>query len=410
MIKLILPFSFLILALLNGDLLGQEKPSLIGQGAGKNHSAATVVIYDQMDNPGTNSITSQNFETANDIFDSFAADDFAIMDMRWLIETIDVLGVYYNGSGPASSVNVWIYLADGAGGLPIQIVFSALNIIPSAGLADGSFSITLPVPLVLNEGWYWLCIQANMNSSPGGQWGWTGRTVQSFSESAWKNPGGGFGTICTPSWGYRVTNCAVGTEPDNCFSLNGAIVPVELISFSAIGNNNEVELNWSTATETNNQGFEIERKFQNSQFEKIVYVPGWGSSSEMHYYSYIDKSLTDGKYSYRLKQIDFNGSFEYSKAVEIEITEPYEYVLEQNYPNPFNPSTTIMFALPHRSKVSLGIYDILGELVVELINDQLYEEGYHKVLFDGSLLSSGTFVYRLKAGNYTDNGKMILLR
>ena len=407
--NLVLLFSILLSIILNRGLLGQDEPSLTGHGAGENPSSTLVVIYDQMDNPGTNSITSQNFETVNDIFDSFAADDFAFMDMTWIVESVDVLGVYYNGSGPASSVNVWIYIADGAGGLPADIVYSALNIIPSAGLTNGSFSITLPAPVVLTEGWYWLCVQANMDFSAGGQWGWTGRTVQSWSESAWKNPGGGFGTPCTPSWGYRVTNCAVGTEPDNCFRLNGAIIPVELNSFSAIGNNSEVELNWSTATETNNQGFEIERMLQDSQFENIAYVPGFGTSTELHYYNYIDKGLTVGKYSYRLKQIDFNGSFEYSNAVEVEITKPYEYSLLQNYPNPFNPSTKISWQSPVGSWQIIKVYGVLGNEITTLINEYR-PAGKYNMEFSAAALPGGVYFYRLQAGSFVQTKKMILLK
>jgi hypothetical protein len=407
--NLVLLFSILLSVIFNRYLLGQDEPSLIGQGTGKNLSTTLVVIYDQMDNPGVNSITSQNFETANDIFDSFAADDFAFMDMTWTIESVDVLGVYYNGSGPASSVNVWLYSSDFTGGLPLQIVYSALNIIPSAGLADGSFSITLPAPVVLTEGWYWLCVQANMDYATGGQWGWTGRTVQSWSESAWKNPGGGFGTPCTPSWGYRVTNCAVGTDPDNCFRLNGAIIPVELNSFIAIGNNNEVELNWSTATETNNQGFDIERMLQDTQFKNIAYVPGFGTSTELHYYNYIDKGLTAGKYYYRLKQVDYNGSYEYSNVIEVDVRSLNEYALEQNYPNPFNPTTTIGYVLKEKSNAKLILLNAIGEEITVLVNEE-QDNGFHKIDFNAANLPSGVYFYQISAGEFVSVKKMLLLK
>jgi len=123
------------LQLLISSSFSQDKPLLTftGQGNINNPTSEFYVIYDQMNYPGTNSITSQNFETVNDIFDSFAADDFALMDMTWHIESIDVLGTYFNGTGPANSVNVWIYTCNGSGGLPTDIIYSALNIIPSAG-------------------------------------------------------------------------------------------------------------------------------------------------------------------------------------------------------------------------------------------------------------------------------------
>ncbi|HQF43134.1 MAG TPA: hypothetical protein PK073_09495 [Ignavibacteriaceae bacterium] len=109
--------------------------SFAGQGTINNPASEFYVIYDQMNYPGTNSITSQNFETSLDNYDSFAADDFALMDMTWNIESIDVLGTYFNGTGPANSVNVWIYNCNGSGGLPIDIVYSALNVVPSLQLS-----------------------------------------------------------------------------------------------------------------------------------------------------------------------------------------------------------------------------------------------------------------------------------
>ena len=283
--------TFLLSSLLPNILQGQENPTLTFPETGIVSSPARSVLYDQMDNPGTNSITSQNFEAVNDIFDSFAADDFALMDDTWSIGSVEVAGAYYNGSGPAASVNIWIYSSDGLGGLPQDIIYTALNIVPSAGLEDGSFTIDLQAPIVLTEGWYWLCVQANMDYSSG-QWGWTERTVQSFSESAWMNPGGGFGTQCTPSWGYRLTDCSVGAEPDNCFRINGDIIPVELSSFTAMANEADVLLNWTTATETNNKGFEIQRspedssevevrievRDQKSEWEVIGFVEGNGTT------------------------------------------------------------------------------------------------------------------------------------
>ena len=391
------------------DALSQQKPALIGQGDLIYPPSELYVIYDQMDNPGTNSIISQNFETSLDNYDSFAADDFALMDMTWHIESIDVLGVYNNGNGPANSVNVWIYNSNGFGGLPIDIIYSALNIIPSAGLATGSFSIPLPVTAVLNEGWYWLCVQANMDFANGGQWLWTERTFQSFSESAWQNPGGGFGTPCTPSWGYRVTNCGVGTQPDNCFRFNGFVTPVELSSFTAAVNSNEVVLNWSTATETNNSGFSIERKYANSEYSEVGFVPGFGTTAEPKYYSFTDAKRLAGKYNYRLKQIDFGGSFKYSSEVEVDVTAPLTFYLEQNYPNPFNPTTTIKYGIPERTFVELKVYDVLGKEIASLVNEEK-PSGSYEVEFIANNLPSGIYFYTLSTGNFFSTKKMVLLK
>jgi hypothetical protein len=399
----------LIIILLFSSIPGQNKPSPIFEGTGGLNGASRAILWDQMDNPGNNSITSQNFETANDIYDSFAADDFAFMDETWSIGSIEVAGVYYNGTGPASSVNVWIYSSDGLGGLPENIIYTALNVIPSAGLAEGSFTIDLPDPVVLTEGWYWLCVQANMNSSEG-QWGWTGRTVQSFSESAWMNPGGGFGTPCTPSWGFRVTDCGVGTNPDNCFRLNGDIIPVELISFTAKANGSKILLNWSTATELNNYGFDVQRSVDCKEYGTIGFVKGFGTTAVQHEYSFADKNINSGKYYYRLKQIDLDGSHEYSKVVEAIPGSPSEFSLDRNYPNPFNPTTKISWQLPLGAWLTLKVYDILGREVASLIINEYKPAGEYEIEFDASSLPGGIYIYRLCAGSYISVKKMILLK
>ena len=136
-----------LLAEFSCNLFGQTDPTITGQVVGEPIEFYSGVLWYQMNSPGTSSITSQNFETVNDIYDSFAADDFGLMDDIWSVTQIDLLGAYYNGSGPASSVNVWFY-SDSAG-LPGQIIYSALNIIPVSGLTTGSFSIILPNPVVL---------------------------------------------------------------------------------------------------------------------------------------------------------------------------------------------------------------------------------------------------------------------
>jgi hypothetical protein len=199
--------------------VGTDAPLTVGP-AGESivGEAPTDVLYDQTDNPGTNSITSQNFEAANDPFDNQAADDFMVPAGAWLVTEVDVSGVYFNGTGPLASVNVWFY-ADAAG-LPGAEVYSALGVVPVD--TAGSLVITLPDTATLPAGTYWLSVQANMDFVPGGQWGWTERTVQSNSASAWQNPGGGFGTPCA-SWGARVATCGVGTDPDLIFRLVGTV-------------------------------------------------------------------------------------------------------------------------------------------------------------------------------------------
>jgi CubicO group peptidase (beta-lactamase class C family) len=183
-------------------------------------------------------------------------------------------------------------------------------------------------------------------------------------------------------------------------------VPVDLTSFNATSRTGYVELNWSTATETNNQLFEIERRKENSDFVLIGFVEGKGTTTEQQEYSFIDRDVTAGKYYYRLKQIDFNGTFEYSYEVEIDAA-PVSFSLEQNYPNPFNPSTTIRFDLPDKEFVTLKIYDVLGNEVDLLLNEEK-PAGSHSVEFNASGIASGIYICKLQAGSNFTTRKMIL--
>jgi len=207
-------------------------------------------------------------------------------------------------------------------------------------------------------------------------------------------------------------------------------IPVELTSFTAEYFDSEVVLSWQTATETNNQGFEVERlknyKIEKLQdlpageegWERIGFVEGKGTTTDIQNYSFTDKPVP-GKYFYRLKQIDFDGTISYSNIIEVEATAPMDYSLYQNYPNPFNPSTTIKFSLPVESRAKINIYNSLGQLV-EILVDEGMQSGYHEINFDASKLSSGVYFYQLlvsalhskdgKAGSFTQTKKMILLR
>ena len=187
------------------------------------------------------------------------------------------------------------------------------------------------------------------------------------------------------------------------------IVPVELISFIADVDRNDVKLQWETATETNNQGYEIERKNQNSEWRTIAFVEGNGTTTELSKYSFLDQGLTVGKYQYRLKQIDYDGSFEYSKKVSVEISRPVEFSLEQNYPNPFNPSTTIQFSIPSEGVIKLTVLNIIGEEIETLVNEYK-TEGTHQVIFNAENIPSGIYFYKLDSGSFTQTRKMILIK
>lgn len=190
-------------------------------------------------------------------------------------------------------------------------------------------------------------------------------------------------------------------------------VPVELVSFNASIVNSSVLLNWQTSTETNNKGFMIERKL-NDEWQNISFLQGNGTTTETSQYNFTDNSVPQtysGKISYRLNQIDFNGSNHYSNTIEIDYSTVSSFSLLQNYPNPFNPSTVIEYSIPDNSgksvPVTLKIYDVLGNELMTLVNTSQVS-GNYKVRFNGSGLSSGVYIYQLKYGNLSQTKKMVL--
>lgn len=201
-----------------------------------------------------------------------------------------------------------------------------------------------------------------------------------------------------------------GTRDGKVVSFSGGTVavPVELTSFTGYTSENKIILTWTTATETNNSGYDIERKISDA-WEKIGFVAGSGTTTEFRTYSFIDENVKSGIYSYRLKQIDFNGTFEYSNIIEIEVSSPTQYSLEQNYPNPFNPTTTISYSLKNKELVSLKVFDILGKEVLTLVNETM-DAGTYQYKLDASVLASGIYFYTLKAGEFISTKKMILLK
>ena len=203
--------------------------------------------------------------------------------------------------------------------------------------------------------------------------------------------------------------------------------PVELASFSATTIGSSVKLNWQTATEVNNYGFDIERNTPlnplsrgeaEGMWEKIGFVNGNGNSNSPKSYSFIDDDISSSEiYLYRLKQIDNDGKFEYSGAVEVSYTKPDAFALEQNYPNPFNPTTKIKYTIPSvtlsLSKgdvyVTLKVYDVLGNEIATLVNEQ-QQPGTYEVEFNADKLSSGVYYYQIISGSFIDTKKMVLLR
>lgn len=191
-----------------------------------------------------------------------------------------------------------------------------------------------------------------------------------------------------------------------------AVVPVELTAFTASEENGNVILNWSTGTETNNKGFDIERKAGSSQWEKIAYLEGAGTTTEPKYYSYKDERVSAGHYSYRLKQVDYDGTYTYSKTVEVDVKMSVEFSLSQNYPNPFNPSTLIRYSVPEDGLVVLKIYDLLGKEVTTLVNEKK-SRGTYSVNFNassGGQFASGVYIYRLMINEFVSSKKMMFIR
>jgi hypothetical protein len=220
---------------------------------------------------------------------------------------------------------------------------------------------------------------------------------------------------------YFVSNAALDFTDPTYYSISvnqpitiSGVVPVELTSFTAAGSKESVILKWETSTEVNNRGFEIERSTDNLSFITLGFVAGNGTTTEKKSYIYTDKNVAEGKYYYRLKQFDHNGSFAYSDVVEVDNVYPMNYNISQNYPNPFNPETMISFGLPVDSKVIVTVYNSLGETVGVPVNSS-YPAGTHLLNINASNLPSGTYIYSLSAegtdgSKFFKSNKMILMK
>jgi hypothetical protein len=216
-----------------------------------------------------------------------------------------------------------------------------------------------------------------------------------------------------------ITNSAAAAFADLWFYSNPVFVsasptvPVEMESFGADCGNGSVVLKWATATETNNKGFEIEKSRNNKSWNNIGFVTGNGTTANKIQYSYTDNSDVAGVIYYRIKQIDFDGAYKYSKVIQINAN-PLSFELGQNYPNPFNPSTTISYSLPKSSRVTLKVFDMLGKEVATLIDSEMqagrYKTEFNSTLQNGKTLSSGVYIYKLQAEGFSMERKMLMLK
>jgi len=187
-------------------------------------------------------------------------------------------------------------------------------------------------------------------------------------------------------------------------------VPVELASFAASVSGNDVTLSWVTATELNNSGFHVARSTGEDSWNNIGFVEGHGTTTETQSYTFLDKGLASGIYNYRIKQVDFGGSFKYyDLSQEIEIVLPNIYSLSQNYPNPFNPTTSIKYSVLVDGLVNITIFNMLGEKVANLVNG-IHKTGNYEVTFDAANLVSGMYIYRMESGSYVSVKKMMILK
>jgi|GEM_PF-1162375 hypothetical protein len=191
---------------------------------------------------------------------------------------------------------------------------------------------------------------------------------------------------------------------------NQGAMPVSLKSLTSNVAGRNINLKWVTSEEINNAGFDVERKQATGEYVKVGFVKGSGTVTSAKSYEFTDRNLMSGKYSYRLKQIDNNGNFEYfNLSSDAVVGVPSKFDLSQNYPNPFNPATKINFDLPKDSKISLKLYDMLGREVSTLVNE-FRTAGYYTVDFNASSLSSGIYFYRLLAGEFSSVKKMVILK
>jgi len=224
----------------------------------------------------------------------------------------------------------------------------------------------------------------------------------------------GYGTQFSACWGSSYTANS-GSQAN--FSIARLTtddpVPVEFTTFTSSVSGNNVTLQWETATETNNYGFEIQRKLMGSEYEVLGFISGAGTTTEPRTYFFTDSKVTNGDYYYRLKQMDYDGAFTFSDEIIVEVDAPSEFALGQNYPNPFNPSTNIDFSLAVDSKVTLNVYSLLGEKVATLVNSNL-TAGVHQIYFNAANLNSGVYFYKIEVVsngfNFVEVKKMILTK
>ena len=261
------------------------------------------------------------------------------------------------------------------------------------------FDRTSEVPVLLVDNPYETIVESNAN--PDESFYWDGSQWQDMYY--YEDPGG-------PTNNVNTANLCI-----KALTLDEGNIPVELTSFTAVNKGTKVVLEWATATETNNHQFEIYRRsiFENTtgDWTLLGYREGKGTTTEPQYYTYEDDitGINANTLEYRLKQIDYDGTYTYSEVVTVSNLAPNGFVLEQNYPNPFNPSTKIKYSITGKQLVSLKVYDVLGNEITTLVNEEK-PSGTYEVEFNASNLSAGVYYYTIVTDGFVQTKKMILLK
>lgn len=288
-------------------------------------------------------------------------------------------------------------------------------------LYDGGLSGNVVSVNSINRTWDILKTNANGGSGVDMTFQWnssdeltgftrTAASVFHYEETAWVKKSGTLSAAGSNPYMLTYTGYTGSFSPFGIGNYN-FVMPVTLSGFNCNVYQNNVKLNWQTNAEQNNSHFDIERKAEGTEWKKVGNVKGIGNSNTVQKYSYCDNKLSAGKYSYRLKQVDFNGNYEYHNLTEnVLVSTPKKFELSQNYPNPFNPKTKIDFQLPYDMKVSVIVYDITGREVKTLVNNEYRKADYYTIDFNATQLASGTYFYRIIADKYIETKKMVMVK